>query len=220
MPSMTTTHTEGTLNVLNDQLIAIGGKNAISPNHGFVDIFNKSANIWVQGPALQQGRRVHSTVVVNQTALVVIGGYADDRGNIRSVQILRSEDMIWRPLPDLPLAAHALICGLVEVNEIVCFGGSTDSTRTFELNLSSVNSQWIQSPKYAPTQPLLYGSILRLRNELYCMSIMIKPLTPHKQLMKMNLTASTLSWTVVQVFSVDMFDKYGFYVTDGFTIKP
>ncbi|XP_059098104.1 uncharacterized protein LOC131892315 [Tigriopus californicus] len=220
LPPMTTRHQEGTLSLLEGQPIAIGGRHSSTVDHGVVEILNMQSNQWEQGPTLNPARRSHSTVVVNQSTVVVVGGYSEQSATLNSVMILHSEDMNWRLLPNYPQPVYAAVCGLVEVNVIVCFGGSTQTSDSYALNLSQLHAGWKRAPQYDFHTSLVYGVILRLRQNLFCMSRMIAPAQSFAQVMKMDLTGSNPKWKVVEEFASGMFDFFGLYVTEGFTIKP
>ncbi|TRY80237.1 hypothetical protein TCAL_13977 [Tigriopus californicus] len=168
LPPMTTRHQEGTLSLLEGQPIAIGGRHSSTVDHGVVEILNMQSNQWEQGPTLNPARRSHSTVVVNQSTVVVVGGYSEQSATLNSVMILHSEDMNWRLLPNYPQPVYAAVCGLVEVNVIVCFGGSTQTSDSYALNLSQLHAGWKRAPQYDFHTSLVYGVILRLRQNLFC----------------------------------------------------
>eukprot|EP00094_Tigriopus_californicus_P014399 TCALIF_13970-PA protein Name:"Similar to klhl12 Kelch-like protein 12 (Danio rerio)" AED:0.12 eAED:0.12 QI:0/0.5/0/0.66/0/0.33/3/0/174 len=100
-------HEQGTLNLLGDQPIVIGGRNSGQGNHGFVEILDPITREWIFGPSLQPGRRAHATVVINQTCLVVIGGYDEHPIQaMKSVEILSMTDISWQALDDMPIGVY------------------------------------------------------------------------------------------------------------------
>lgn len=172
-PPLLLTHEAGTLNVVGDTPVVIGGKNQI----GDVEIYDHTTENWVPGPSIDPNRNSHSTVVLNETSLVVVGGLDNSGAQLNSVKILNIVDRTWNDLPNFPNKRFGMPCGIrYDSNEIFCVGGYQARpvefvSNTFSLNLSAIDESWKERPNFNIQIPALGGFLLLLGNHLYCMTI-------------------------------------------------
>ncbi|TRY80785.1 hypothetical protein TCAL_15444, partial [Tigriopus californicus] len=217
-------HEQGTLNLLGDQPIVIGGRNNFQGNHGIVEILDPITHEWVLGPPLHPGRRAHATVVINQTSLVVIGGYDEPpTQSMKSVEILSITERSWHPLDDIPIGVYNPVCGLLNQSFILCIGGRDSSqilNTAHGLALTSNNDLWERLPMFDTKESIMIGFLYQLRHELFCMSIRTEAFSELRQLLRMNLTDEDPKWELLELFPDSMFNNVGRYIMSGYLIEP
>lgn len=220
-PSLSEVHIEGSMSIIGDKPLVIGGKfDGIDVNHGTVEIYDPIQKKWIIGPPLVPIRRTHTTVVLNETSLLVVGGY--NFQTLNSVQILDVSAMSWNDMDDLPMEAYAMVCGVFNLVNVLCIGGEHPSgvvSTAVTLDMSLSNPTWKQSPLFDTEQPIRDGFIFHIRNDLLCMSLRTTNVQDSRTLRRMNLAKDIPSWEVVQVFSDASFAHVSPYMTKGYMIK-
>lgn len=221
IPSLKSSHIQGTLDTIGEQFIVIGGRDSNIVNNGIVEIFDPVLYQWSFGPSLEPSRRSHTTVVVNATSLVVIGGFGDPPINMMNTVEMFTIAESWHPLNDFPIRVYLPVCGLVNESSILCIGGREPtevSKSSYGLDLSS--GTWTRLPLFETDVPIMAGFVFQLRNELFCMSIWTTQLEHLRQLMWINLTQEIPSWEVLEVFPNEMFLNVGSFVLNGHVLFP
>lgn len=167
-------HDEGTLDVVGDTPVVIGGKNSNGAPMGAVEIYDHATKKWVAGPALTTKRASHASVVLNDTHIVVVGGL-QNAIPIDSVKVLNIIDRTWSDLIRLNVSSYGMACGLAyESAQIFCAGGSQKdigyTSKTYSLEFGLSNEIWRERGRFNIGLPVLGGFLFQLRNHLYCMT--------------------------------------------------
>lgn len=202
--------------------IVIGGKRKYGDNHGVMEILDPITHQWNLGPTLQHGRRAHATVVVNQTTLVVIGGYDEPPIDAMGiVEILQYGDSSWHQLDSLLVAVYNPVCGLLNKSTILCIGGK-DKYQIINTaqSLDLATGSWKRMPLFDLDKPIMIGFLYRLRSELFCMSLKTEAFKNSRQLLRMNMTSGTPQWEELFVFPNETFVNVGRYIFKGYLIEP
>ncbi|TRY80759.1 hypothetical protein TCAL_13381, partial [Tigriopus californicus] len=135
MASLHREHKAGCMSLFSGQPIVIGGRDQAGL-HGVVEIFDEQTHEWIIGPTIPvwEHERPLSVIKVNQSTIVVVGG------NLRSMNILHKQDMIWHPLANYPMQRWLLVCGLLDTDLILCIGGrdfyNRNQSSAYGLNLA------------------------------------------------------------------------------------
>ncbi|XP_059081609.1 uncharacterized protein LOC131879337 [Tigriopus californicus] len=216
-PALIATHVTGSMSVVGDMPIVIGGHSySVGADLGTVEIFNKTTQQWTVKSPLTPGRRRHCAVVINDTALMVIGGYSDSAGYIGSVNILDTNEMTWNELNGLPAPAYDMLCGLVDQTYVLCIGGvaaDQDVNTAYGLDMALSNPEWKRKASFDLEEPAKEGFIYQFRDHLYCVTFH----TP-TTLRRMKSNQATLTWEIMDLFPNSAVGFVSPYVLNGFEI--
>lgn len=221
-PSLTYTHDEGTLNVVGDIPVVIGGKHSNGAPMGDVEIYDAATKKWVAGPFLSPKRASHSSVVLNETHIAVVGGL-DYTNQLDSIKVLNMINQTWSELRQLSVASYGMVCGLAyEGAQLFCAGGSQKnigySRKTFSLNLTHSDAIWEQTGRFDIGAPVLGGFLFQLRNYLYCMTTKDSGNSKLVKLRRIGLYDNSI-WTVVKEdYNSQLFSNVMPYVASGHII--
>ncbi|XP_059097390.1 uncharacterized protein LOC131891757 [Tigriopus californicus] len=221
-PPLSEDHIEGSMSLIGEKPIVIGGKfNGIDVNHGTVEIYDKNKKQWMLGPILVPIRRTHTALVLNETSLLVIGGY---NGMIlNSVKILNIIAMDWKDLDDLPIGTYAGVCGVLNLIYIVCIGGEQPDGVTgtaYALNMSLMNPEWERKSLFDTEEPIRDGFIFQSEALMFSMTLRTTNSGAARTLRRMNLTIDTPVWEVIATYPESSFTHVSPYITNGFIIHP
>ncbi|TRY80304.1 hypothetical protein TCAL_15471 [Tigriopus californicus] len=220
-PALNSVHTGGSMSVVGGTPVVIAGRDENNNVHGIVNIFNVTTQKWIRGPSLMPIRTAHTTVVLNETTLLVIGGY--DNFHLDAVNIFNLDELSWSDLNSLPQPTYRMLCGLVNITYLLCIGGEVPGqlvNEAYVLDLSISNPEWERKPSFDLEDPALGGFIYQIRDDLYCMTIFTSSYKPSMTLRRMNLNHATLTWENLEVFTNFVGNIVSPYVLNGFQIKP
>lgn len=207
------------MNQIGGKPIVIGGKDPNGTIYGIVEIFHEASGQWIFGPSLALPRRGHSTVVLNETTLVVIGGYR--LGFLNLVELFDLNKMEWKCLDNLPNPTSEMACGMLNGTFILCIGGEKDknpgttetTTAAYGLDMSTNNARWTEQPMFNVPNPVKTGFIFLLRDYLYCIT-----LEPVKNQQKMRLRDTNPTWEMIQDFQNHPYTELFPFVIRGLKI--
>lgn len=221
-PSLSNLHAGGTLSIVGNTPVVIGGRIPSGSRNGIVEIYDPTVHRWRLGPTLTPQRYGHSAVVINDTSVVVIGGL--DTVEMTSVKMLNVKESTWTDLLDLKFPTYGMACGLVDGTVIYCSGGIQTVARvvdtTFSMDLSSNNRTWNSRHLLALTRPSFGGSCFQLRQHLYCATTETTSLAPFRVLSRVDITTQPFQWIDIKHFKDTEFSKVMFYQTTGYLIAP
>lgn len=170
-------HCRGSLDNVGGQLLAIGGANIGFQGLRYMEIYD--GRTWNTLPNISEHRRSFSTVVINSTSLVLIGGIntssAHFDGACSDFLMYHIDTMEWIQLPDYPHRQADLACCNFDygvVQGIFCIGGDGPpgfrSPSHHAIIFNWANFTWNRAPKYdlfSDTYRL--GSVTQFKNWLY-----------------------------------------------------
>ncbi|XP_059097392.1 uncharacterized protein LOC131891760 [Tigriopus californicus] len=218
-PSLTYIHGQGSMSVIGSKVIVIGGEDIIGSIHGQVEIYDRTQGQWILGPPLAPIRRIHTTVVFNDS-LIVVGGY---NGNmITSVKILDLHTLSWKDLDDLPIGRCEMPCNVINNNYILCIGGEEPGTMAqsaLGLDMSLSNPVWEMKPMYDLDEPVRTGFIFHLNEYLFCMTLRKANYESARTLRRMNLTKENPTWEVLASYPDSSFVHVSPYVFTLYKIQ-
>ncbi|TRY80303.1 hypothetical protein TCAL_15472, partial [Tigriopus californicus] len=202
-PSLNKIHRFGSMTVLGDKPIVIGGHpTAEKINHGAVEIFDKASQQWILGPTLEPVRHAIGLVVLNETSLLAVGGY--DKIRRAEVNILHIENNQWTRMDDLPGTTYGSACGLINVSKVICIGGRDPvgaSKKAYSLDMSLSVPKWTREISLDFEDAVLYGLIYTLRDQLFSMTLLQSTeYTKAKTLRRINLADANPVWEIIKVY--------------------
>lgn len=210
------------MNLLDGQPIIIGGREE-NNDHGFVEIFDPVTDEWTLGPEIEP-KKLMASVLVNQTSIVIVGGFYDVNGPKDDVSILIKEDtLIWKTLANFPRGTMAPICGLLGDNSILCIGGGPSGQpdyKAYSLDLSSSDSTWVEKPMTGMDLDIRDGFIFQVRQELFCVTLKKVDKTRLPRLFKMDLSSGGSWWELSDQFTKNRFTSVNPYMMEGYKIGP
>lgn len=221
MPAMKEFHVGGTMTLVGDKPILIAGRYLSPTNHGIVEIFDQTTQEWINGPPLLPVRRGHAAVAVNESSVVVIGGYGAN--SLDSVKILDLDTLIWKDLDNLLTPLEGMVCGLVNFTYLLCVGGRSNNEAKVDacgMDLSLSDPQWERRESLDVDEPITNGFLLQLQDQLFCMSRETSGNVPANKLRRMNLNQTTPTWEVMTVYPDDLFDRVSPFIIEGYHIHP
>ncbi|TRY81130.1 hypothetical protein TCAL_12318, partial [Tigriopus californicus] len=223
-PSLSKTHIQGSMSLLGNSPIVIGGKQANRDwHHGVVEIFDLATNQWILGPTLSPVRRGHASVVLNETSLVVVGGYSGGT-TTNSVKILDVRTMTWNDLDSLQKSADDMACGLLNVTSILCIGGWSKSPipeiqrSAYVLDMSLSKPKWEAKPLFDTSEPIRYGFIYHLRDSLFIISIYTSNNQEARTLRRMDLKEKNPTWNTLALDPDSSYLYVSFYLLHGYEL--
>lgn len=198
------------------KVFVVGGRSAHFQNDENVEVFDQLKNLWTLGPPLEPNRRAHSTVVHNDTFLIVVGGFVAN--SMSSVKMLNVKEMVWSDLPNFPEARHRMICGMVNITLLLCIGGkgNGDVTKTaYGLDFSTSVQTWEMKSKFDFLEESYAGYLIQHRNHVFSLSAITNQKTANAVLRKMDVSKENTTWDDLLLESLDM----SFYVVNGYNIQ-
>lgn len=219
-PSLNIEHIEGSMNIVGGKIVVIGGKSNATNCHGIVEIYDPITRQWILGPELVPNRKRLTTVALNESSLVVVGGQ-DTADPLTSVKVLDINAKSWSDFPDLPNPKENMICGMVNVTYLVCLGGSNKSSKVkaaFSLDMSTSDPSWKRSPLFDADESTVDGFIIRLDDRL--LNLVKQNGTKDTILREMSLSDESPSWKIIKAYPAYKFDSVSAYVVDGYSIHP
>lgn len=99
-----------------EEMLVLGGRDQEGSELISFEIYDSPSDSWVAVPEweMAQGRYSFCAVPVNNTAILIIGGYGDN-GPLSSVELLDIKSGRWEKLPDLPEPRYGHSCLLMEL---------------------------------------------------------------------------------------------------------
>lgn len=211
------------MSIIAGKPIVVGGKHPITNiENGIVEIFDQDTFQWIKGPTLVPPRRSHTTVVLDETSLVVIGGFSDP-SYLTSVETLDLTTQTWHALDNFPKAIFVPVCGLMDSQYLLCIGGGQNYesfNSAFGLNLSSSNPLWQRRALYETEKPVAMGFMVQLNGFLYCMSTYGENFEKARTLRRINLSKPESKWELITSNRDDSFHSMAPYFIKGYTIEP
>ncbi|XP_059097832.1 uncharacterized protein LOC131892102 isoform X2 [Tigriopus californicus] len=221
-PSFNKVHLFGAMAVLRGKPIVIGGHpTPEKQNHGIVEIFDKVSQQWILGPTLEPARHAIGLVVLNETSLLVVGGY--NRSMMVEVQMLNIENDQWTRMDDLPEATYGSVCGLINVAKVICIGGRDPvgpSKLAYGLDMSLSEPKWIREPSFDFEDSAVYGFFYSLRDQLFSMTLaQTISWNKVKILRRMNMTKPNPVWEDIKVYPSTSLSWSAAYFVDGYQFQ-
>lgn len=136
-----------------------------------MEIFDEISMHWTIGPLLKTPRCRHSSVVLNDTTLVVIGGFVSSFVDL--VNLFDLSNMTWKNLDHFPSPTCEMACGVIDGTFfILCLGGEGDKNKgtteiratAYCLNLSTNNPIWARKPMFDVPNPVKIEFIFHHRD--------------------------------------------------------
>lgn len=208
------------MSVVNNKPIVIGGKDELGFVHGTVEIYDPDTGQWNMGPLLSPPRRVHSVVLINDTFLIVLGGF--NGGYITSVKLLDTKALTWSDLNDLPSPRCEMACNVVDNDQVLCIGGEGPEGIVYHaisLDMTISNPVWQFHPKFDAPEPVRSGFVFQLDDFLFCMTLGKANFAAARTLRRINMTETNPTWLVVTTFPESMFPHVSPYITEGFKMQ-
>ncbi|TRY80640.1 hypothetical protein TCAL_14468 [Tigriopus californicus] len=212
------------MSVIGDTPVVIGGHLAQPKDeHGIVEIFNRSAQEWISVTSVTPPRRAHTLVVLNDSMLMVIGGFSEEVGFLNSVKIFDLEEQTWNDMDDLPSPRSGMACGLVNLTYVLCIGGEASGdlfNTAYGLDLALSEPKWERKQSFDLDEPIAMGNIYQLRDHLFCMTFFTTSYNASPKLRRMKLNAGTMEWDILDVISKSSVGQPLLYELKGFQIQP
>lgn len=135
-----------------DQMLVLGGQDVTGSDLISFEVYDDKAKSWRAVPEWEmvQGRYSFCSVPVNDTAMLIIGGYSKN-GPLSSVELLDIKSGRWEKLPDLPQPRYGHACLLMELagqEGVLVSGGALTGSDVDFLN--------IKTRKWKSLPPLMY----------------------------------------------------------------
>lgn len=136
-----------------DKMLVLGGRDPEAGSELIsFEVYNSKSDSWEYVPdwEMAQGRYSFCAVPVNQTAILIIGGYSDS-GPLASMELLDVESGKWEKLPNLPQPRYGHACLFMELagrEGILVSGGALTGSDVDFYDLKK--GQWQSMP------PLMY----------------------------------------------------------------
>lgn len=136
-----------------DKMLVLGGRDPEAGSELIsFEVYNSQRDSWEYVPEweMAQGRYSFCAVPVNQTAILIIGGYSDS-GALASMELLDVESGKWEKLTDLPQPRYGHACLFMELagrEGILVSGGA--------LTGSDVDFYDLKDDSWQSMPPLMY----------------------------------------------------------------
>jgi len=135
-----------------DQMLVLGGRDPTGSDLISFEVYDDERRSWKAVPEweMAQGRYSFCSVPVNETAMLIIGGYSQE-GPLSSVELLDIKSGRWEKLPDLPQPRYGHACLLMELagqEGVLVSGGALTGSDVDFLN--------IKTQKWTSLPPLMY----------------------------------------------------------------
>jgi len=135
-----------------DQMLVLGGRDPTGSDLISFEVYDDERRSWKAVPEweMAQGRYSFCSVPVNETAMLIIGGYSQE-GPLSSVELLDIKSGRWERLPDLPQPRYGHACLLMELagqEGVLVSGGALTGSDVDFLN--------IKTQKWTSLPPLMY----------------------------------------------------------------
>lgn len=130
-------------------MIVLGGVGNDGSDLINFEVFNSTKNAWETRPEWEMARARYSfcAVPVNDTSLLVIGGYSKYKGPLSTVELLNTVTGKWESLQDLPQARYGHSCLMMELGGregILVSGGALTGSKVDFLDLKT--GKWEHLP--------------------------------------------------------------------------